>query len=56
MEEMIENAEKLCEGLQKMSDSEINICQDTAMLLEQYSWELYRMVNNLKEIQCMLHI
>lgn len=50
MEEIILMAEKLCEKIDKMAEQEISYCQEICLVLEAYSWEIYRMKNALKQI------
>lgn len=54
MNELIEQAQALSKSLEKEAESEINFCNDVGQILEQYSWEVYRMSNNLKELKQFL--
>lgn len=51
VDELIEAAENLCRNLELASTNETKFCADVCMHFEQYSWELYKMASNMREIK-----
>ena len=51
MEEIIELLRKATLKLEKQSQNEFQFGIDGCITLERYSWELFKMTNNLHEIQ-----
>jgi hypothetical protein len=51
LDELIESANRLCNNLDRAAENEKKFCQDICLQLERYSWDVYRMANNFKEIR-----
>jgi len=51
LDELIETTNRLCTSLEEAANSEKKFCHDVCLLLEQYSWETYKMANNIKDIR-----
>jgi hypothetical protein len=44
-------ANHLCKTLEKAAENEKTFSIDICMILEQYSWDMYKMTQHLKEIK-----
>ena len=51
LEQLVEAATKLSNSLEKASENEKKFCVDLCLELERYSWETYRIANNIKELK-----
>lgn len=51
IQELIEVAERLCYSLEEASKNEKKFCDDVCHELEHYSWEVFRMKNNLAQLK-----
>ena len=51
LDELIAAADNLCSTLEKEANNERKFCADVQLRLEQYSWELYRTANDLRQIK-----
>jgi hypothetical protein len=51
LDSAIKGAEILMQNLEKASQDEKNYSFDTCQLLERYSWEIYKMGNEIKHIK-----
>ena len=51
IEELIESANKLCTSLDTLSQNEKRFNDNLLTAFERMSWEIYKQVNDLKEIQ-----
>lgn len=51
LEELIATADKLCNSLDKIASNEIQFCNEISMDLEQYSHDVYKMANYIREIK-----
>ncbi len=51
LQELIEAADRLCNNLDIASQNEKKFCDNICMRLEQFSWEAFKMSNELKEIK-----
>ena len=51
LQEIINLANDLCESLDKAALNEKKFCADVCLELERYSWETYRLANNVREIK-----
>lgn len=51
LDELIAIADKLCNTLEKAAENEKKFCDDVRLELERYSWEVFRMKNDLTEIK-----
>ena len=50
MNEIIEMADCLTNLLEKQANIELNFCVDVSIMLERLSWDVYRLTNELREI------
>ncbi len=50
IELLIETAEKLCGSLDNMAAQDRRFCLEMQVMLEKTSWEIYRQVNDLRNI------
>lgn len=50
LDELLRTMDKLCKTLEISSMNEKMFCQDMCIQLERYSWELYRMKNDIQEL------
>lgn len=44
-------ANNLCQALEKLSQNDKQYSLDLCIILERYSWDMYKMANHLKEIK-----
>lgn len=44
-------ANSLCNRLDELANKEKTFCDDFSMQLEKFSWEMFRMTNDLKQIK-----
>lgn len=51
IQELIEVADRLCKNLEIAANNEKIYSTNICIELEKYSWETYRMMNDIKEIQ-----
>lgn len=51
LKELIEAADNLCRNLEKASENEKAFCYEIQHQLERYSWDMYRLRNELDEIK-----
>lgn len=51
LEEIIEIANRICERLDRISENEKKICTDVSLQIEKWSWDIYKMSNDLKTIK-----
>lgn len=51
LQELIETAMRLSETLSNAANEEIRFCVDIQMKLEQMSWEMLRMANEIQEVK-----
>jgi hypothetical protein len=51
LDELIETANKLCTSLERVAENEKIYSTNVCLELERYSWEIYRMMNDIKEIR-----
>jgi hypothetical protein len=51
LQELIDTADRLCKNLDIASQNEKNYTTNICLELERYSWEIYRMMNEIKEIK-----
>jgi len=51
IEELIETSNLLCKRLDEVANEDKRLCDKIALQLERYSWEMYRMANDLKSMQ-----
>jgi hypothetical protein len=51
LEMLIQTADNLCSNLEKASMNEKAFNDKVTMELERFSWDMYRMANDLKKIQ-----
>ena len=49
--EIINLANELSETLDKAAQNEKKFCADVCLELERYSWETYRLANNVRELK-----
>jgi len=54
IDELVATANSLCERLEAMSNEDKRFCADVQLWLQNQSWDMYRMANNLKEISKFL--
>ena len=50
LELLIETAEKLCGSLDQMANQERRFCLEMQIMFERTSWEIYRHMNDLRQI------
>jgi hypothetical protein len=50
LEELIETANRLCNNLEIASNNEVVFNTNVCIQLERYSWDVYRMMNDIKAI------
>lgn len=50
LEQLIDTAEKLCGSLDRMASQERRFCVEMQIMLERTSWEIYRQMNDLRNI------
>lgn len=50
LEELIETANRLCNNLETASNNEVAFNTNICIQLERYSWDVYRMMNDIKAI------
>lgn len=51
LQELIDTANKLSQGLERMANEEIKFCIDLQLRFEQMSWEIFRAASELNEIK-----
>jgi hypothetical protein len=51
LEQLIAVANRLCDNLDKAADNERKFSDNVREMFDHYSWEAYRMMNQLKEIK-----
>jgi hypothetical protein len=51
IESVINAAQNLCNALEKNSQRENMFCQNICYTLETYSWDMYKLANELREIK-----
>ena len=51
LEELIDTADKLSASLEKAASDEKKFCHDICFALEKYSWDMYRLANEIREIK-----
>jgi hypothetical protein len=51
LEELIQTADRLCKNLEIAAQNEKKYSSNICLELERYSWETYRMMNDIKQIQ-----
>jgi hypothetical protein len=51
LEELIQTADRLCKNLDMIAQNEKKYTTNICIELERYSWEMYRMRNELNEIK-----
>ena len=51
LEKLVESANELCRRLEEASNNEKAFCVDVCAELENYSWETYRMANNISHLK-----
>jgi hypothetical protein len=51
LQELIDAADKLCNNLDIASQNEKKFATDVCLELERFSWEMYRMKNDIQHIQ-----
>ena len=51
IEELIETSDRLCKRLDEVANEDKRLCDKIQLQLERYSWELYRMTNDLKSMK-----
>lgn len=48
--ELIETADKLCKALEEAANNEATFCYEMQYALENYSWDVYRMKNEISNL------
>lgn len=51
LQDLINAADNLCNSLEVIANNDKKFCVDIQLELERYSWEMYRMKQNLQELK-----
>lgn len=51
IQELVDTVDRLCQRLDQLAENEKNFCYNLQQEFERYSWDLFRISNNLKSIQ-----
>ena len=51
LDELISTADRLCKTLEESAENENKFCYDLCIELEKYSHQVYKMMNNIKELK-----
>jgi len=51
LEEIIQLMNNICNQLEKAAENEKKFCHDVCLQLERYSWETYRMSNEINQLK-----
>lgn len=51
LEKLVQTANELCERLEMASANDKMFCDDVCEALEVYSWETFRLANNINELK-----
>lgn len=53
LDELINSADLLCEAFEKAAENEKKFCYDVCLEFERYSWETYKLANEIRSIKEM---
>lgn len=51
IDEIVKAAENLIRTLDQVIENDRRMCEDIKLILENYSWDVYRIKNNISEIK-----